>query len=124
MGYRDLEIWKLARDLSIQIHRMSMDELPKFEQYETGSQVRRSIKSVRTNIVEGYGRRRYKPDFIRFLWYAESSCDETTDHLESLFDTGSLTNADLYEEIHEKSRRLSKMINAFLVSVERQHTAT
>lgn len=124
MGYRDLEIWKLARDLSIQIHRMSMDELPKFEQYETGSQVRRSIKSVRTNIVEGYGRRRYKPDFIRFLCYAESSCDETTDHLESLFDTGSLTNADLYEEIHEKSRRLSKMINAFLASVERQHTAT
>ena len=124
MGHRDLEIWKLARDLSIQIHRMSMDELPKFEQYETGSQVRRSIKSVRTNIVEGYGRRRYKPDLIRFPCYAESSCDETTDHLESLFATGSLPNADLYEEIHEKSRRLSKMINAFLASVERQHTAT
>jgi four helix bundle protein len=33
--------------------------------------------------VEGYGRGRYKQDFITFLTYAHASCDEMIDHLES-----------------------------------------
>lgn len=55
MSYRNQEIWKLAREQSNEIHFMSLN-LPKFELYETGSQIRRSSKSVRSNIVEGYGR--------------------------------------------------------------------
>jgi len=121
MSYRDLEIWQLARDLSIEIHRMTMKDLPKFEMYEEGSQIRRSSKSIRSNIVEGYGRRRYKRDYVRFLCYAESSCDETTDHLETLFETGSLTNKDLYKKSHTRLRQLGKMINRFLSAVERKH---
>ena len=121
MSYRGLEIWKLARDLSIQVHHMSLHELPRFELYECGTQIRRSSKSVRANIVEGYGRRRYKHDFIRFLVIAEASCDETTDHLETLFETGSLTNLDVYENLHETSTTLAKMINTFLHAVERRH---
>jgi len=35
--------------------------------FEEGSQVRRAIKSVKSNIVEGYGRRRYKQEFVRCL---------------------------------------------------------
>ena len=31
MSYRDLEIWQLARELSITIHRTSLEKLPKFE---------------------------------------------------------------------------------------------
>src|ERR1700720_4083624 len=38
---------------------MTMRDLPKFEIYEEGSRIRRSVKSIRSNIVEGYGRRRY-----------------------------------------------------------------
>jgi len=120
-SYRNLEIWKLARDLNVDVHRMTLTTLPKFETFEQGSQIRRSCKSVRANIVEGYGRRRYKKDFIRFLCYAESSCDETIDHLETLYETGSLTDADLYEEIHGRLITLSKMINRFLSSVEQKH---
>jgi four helix bundle protein len=53
MSYKQLEIWQLAREISISVHKMSL-ELPKYETYETGSQIRRSSKSVRSNIVEGY----------------------------------------------------------------------
>jgi len=52
MSYKNLEIWQLARELSILIHKMTLTELPKFEIYEEGSQIRRSSKSVRSNIVE------------------------------------------------------------------------
>ncbi len=60
MSYRKQEIWRLARDLSIEIHQMTLCKLPRFELYEEGTQIRRSCKSTRSNIVEGYGRRRYK----------------------------------------------------------------
>ncbi len=49
---------------------MSMT-LPKFELYEEGSQIRRSAKAVTSLIVEGYGRRRYKQDFIKY-WFIVS----------------------------------------------------
>ncbi len=121
MSYRDLEIWKLAREMSIEIHRITLNNLPKFEMYEEGSQIRRSSKSIRSNIVEGYGRRRYKQDYIRFLCYAEASCDETIDHLETLFETGSLADKDLYETLHNRLRQLGRMINRFLAAVEQKH---
>lgn len=60
MSYRNLEVWQLARDISIGIQKMTLEKLPKFEMYETGSRIRRSCKSVRANLVEDYGRRRYK----------------------------------------------------------------
>lgn len=56
MSYRNLEIWQQARDLSIDVHKMTL-QLPKFERFEEASQIRRSMISVRSNIVEGYGRR-------------------------------------------------------------------
>ena len=70
MNYRDLEVWQLARELVIAIHEMTLTKLPKFEMFEEGSQIRRAIKSVKSCIVEGYGRRRYKQEFVRFLTYA------------------------------------------------------
>lgn len=85
MSYKNLEIWKLADELVIEIHDLTITKLPKFEMYEEGSQIRRSIKSVKSTIVEGYGRKRYKAEFIKFLVYSLGSNDETTDHLENLF---------------------------------------
>jgi len=121
MSYKKLQIWQLARELVIDIHRMTLTKLPKFEMFEEGSQIRRSIKSVKSTIVEGYGRRRYKQEFIRFLNYAIASNDETIDHLETLFETESLTDEDLYETIHDKLEVLGKKLNLFIQSVERGH---
>jgi four helix bundle protein len=124
MSYRDLEVWKLARQASISIHRMTLEDLPKFEMYEEGSQIRRSVKSVRSNIVEGYGRRRYKQEFIRFLLFAHASCDETIDHLETLFETGSLTNEPLYRDLAAQLDLLGRKLNVFIEGVDREHRLT
>ena len=40
-SYRDLDIYKKAHRLAIEIHEMSLG-LPKFEMYEAGSQIRKS----------------------------------------------------------------------------------
>ena len=121
MSYRDLEVWQLARGLTVEIYRMTLDALPKYEQYEEGSQIRRSMKSVRSNLVEGYGRRRYKQDYIRFLTIALASCDETTDHLEMLHETGSLQDEELFHTLHKDLQTLGKKLNLFLQAVERTH---
>ena len=121
MSYRDLQIWQLARDLVIEIHKLTLQKVPKFEMFEVGSQIRRSMKSVKSNIVEGYGRRRYKQDYIRFLTYSHASCDETIDHLETLFDTGSLSDGELYESVHGRLNILGAKLNRFIQSVEREH---
>ena len=121
MSYRDLEIWQLARDGSNRIHAMTLSHLPKFEMYEAGSQVRRSSKSVRSNIVEGYGRRRYKQDFIRFLIFAHASCDETRDHLDSLHETGSLKDDGLYSDLNDLVLMLGRKLHSFIEAVEREH---
>ncbi len=76
---------------------------------------------MRSTIVEGYGRRRYKQDFIRFLSYALASNDETNDHLETLFETGSLTDRPLYEELHNRTDMLGKKLNLFMQSVQKRH---
>jgi four helix bundle protein len=121
MSYRTLEVWQLARDVSVRIHRMSLDSLPKLEMYEEGSQIRRSAKSIRSNIVEGYGRRRYKLEFVRFLTCAHASCDETIDHLETLRETGSLTDTALYERLRDELDQLGGKLNHFIQAVEKQH---
>jgi four helix bundle protein len=121
MSYRDLEIWKLARQVVIAVHRMTLQNLPKFELYEEGSQIRRSAKSITANIVEGYGRRRYKQEFIRFLVFAHASCDETIDHLEVLFETDSLTNEIVYHDLSSQLDLLGRKLNVFIDSVERSH---
>lgn len=119
MSYKKFEIWQLARELVIEIHKMTLRELPKFELYQEGSQIRRSIKSVKSNIVEGYGRRRYKADYIKFLIYSQSSNDETIDHLENLFETESLKKVELYHSIHNRLKILGKKLNLFIQAIER-----
>jgi len=116
-SYRDLEIYKESKRLAIQIHKMSLS-LPKFELFEEGGQIRRSSKSVTSMIVEGYGRRRYKPDFIKYLVYAQSECDETILHLDFLFETQSLKDKDSYQIFHNEYDMLSKKINKFIQWVE------
>jgi len=120
MSYKKLQIWVLAREVVIEVHEMTM-KLPKFEMYEEGSQIRRSSKTTKATIVEGYGRRMYKQDWIKFLIYALSSNDETMDHLENLWDTKSLTDESVYITIKNKIDVLGKMVNGFLKAVQEQH---
>ena len=121
MSYKKLEVWQIARKLVIDIHKMTLCKLPKFEMFEEGKQIRKSIKSVKSTIVEGYGRRRYKQEFIRFLIYAIASNDETTDHLETLFETESLTDQELYHDLSERLDKLGKKLNLFIKSVNKGH---
>ena len=95
--------------------------MPKFEMYEEGSQIRRSSKSIVSNIVEGYGRRRYKNEFIQFLTYAIASCDEIKTHLEMLYETGSLKKEVIYREVLCGYEELGAKLYNFREAVIKSH---
>ena len=116
MSYKNLEIWRLARELVVDIHKMAFEELPKHEMYEVGPQIRRSSKSVKSNSVEGYGRRHYEQDFLRFLHFALASNMETIDHLETLFETSSLKDEVLYTDLHDRLDTLGRETSHFYPS--------
>jgi four helix bundle protein len=114
-NFTDLEIYRVAYDLAIRVHRESL-KMPPFELYEQGSQIRRSSKGIKDAIAEGYGRRKYKADLIKFLIYSIASCDETNNHL--------ITINELYPdhkefiELKPEYEKLGKMINNYLQYVE------
>jgi len=118
MCYKNLELWNLADKLVVEIHAMTLAKLPKFEMFEEGGQIRRSSKSVKSTIVEGYGRKRYKSEFIKFLVYSLGSNDETIDHLETLYKTRSLQDEVQYNYLHSKIGILGKKINLFIKGVD------
>lgn len=106
-SYRDLDIYNESKRLAIEVHAMSL-KLPKFELYEEGSQIRRSSKSVTSMIVEGYSRRRYKADYIKYLIYSQSECDETIVHLEFIEETGSASDPAKIQKLRNEYDSLSK----------------
>jgi len=110
--YKDLDVYQISFKLFIRTHQLTF-RFPKYETYELGSQLRRSADSVNSNIVEGYGRKRYKKDFIKFLIYAHSSNDETINHLKKigiLYPELAKISNDLKTEYNLLGGKLNKFI--------------
>lgn len=122
-SYQDLDVYQLAKELAVNVHTITVNKLPKFELYEQGSQIRRSSKSIVSNIVEGFGRRRYKNDFILYLTYAIASCDETKSHIDILGETGSLKEKDANELLRNYEELGAKLYN-FRKAVIKNHNAS
>ena len=100
MNSRDPDVWQLAPESVIANHEMTLTKLPEFEMFEEGSQIRRAIKSVKSNIVEG---------------------DETADHSDTLVSTKSLRDTATIEQLGRRLDELGRKLNLFQQSVERSH---
>jgi len=109
-SYKDLEIYQLAFQLAVDIYRLSII-LPNPDKFETGSQIRRASQSIKDNIVEGYGRRVFKADFIRFLIISHASLLEATSQAKFL-DTIHPTTG--WKEIDEQLEKLGIKISNFI----------
>jgi four helix bundle protein len=82
-SYKDLTIYEESFNLAVIIYRKTL-ELPNHDKFEIGSQIRRSSQGIKDAIVEGYGRRKYKNDFIKYLIYAHASSLESISQAEFL----------------------------------------
>lgn len=113
-SYQDLEIYTQAFDLAVRIYFMTI-KLPNPDKFETDSQIRCSSQSIKDNIVEGYGRRKYKADFIKFLVYSHASLLESTSQAEFL---NAIYPESGWNEITEDLNKLGIKISNFITYVE------
>lgn len=105
--YTKLEIWKDSILLIKTIYEI-VEQLPKSEEYNLKSQMKRAVVSVALNIAEGKSRQTAK-DFAHFLNISIASLNEVD---ACLYICEELSFIMPNEEIHEKCKVLSYRINA------------
>ena len=120
-GVRTKEIYIIGHALACRIHEMTM-HLPRFEMFEEGSQIRRSSKSVTALLVEGFRLRKYRDNFLFYLWRALGSADETKEHLNYLSQTGSLKDPLLHGTLALECEKLMSKLTVFIQGVEARHS--
>ena len=79
--FRELEVYQLAMDSAMQIFEVSK-RFPPEEKYSLTDQIRRSSRSVCTNIAEAWRKRRYPNAFVSKLSDADAEAAETQVWLE------------------------------------------
>ena len=110
-SFEDLEVFKRAYRLSLEVHRVSLD-LPRIEQFALADQIRRASKSICANLAEGFGRQPVsKPEFRRFVTMALGSADEMQVWTLYCRDLGYI-EADMAERWRGAYREIARMLTA------------
>ena len=112
-GYRDLEVYKLARQLSREIFKLTKS-FPKEEKYSITSQIRRSSRSVGAQIAEAWSKRRYRRHFISKLTDADAEQQETQHWIETARDCDYLTK-EKCDDLLNRYSSVGKMLNSMIL---------
>lgn len=116
-NFEDLEVFKRAYRLSLDVHRMSL-EFPKIEQYALADQLRRASKSICANLAEGFGRQRQsKSDFKRFVTIAMGAADEMRVWTRYCLDLGYI-DQETWQRWRDEYHEIAKMLHGLAASLE------
>ncbi len=108
---RDLEVYKKAYGISLEIHKETL-KFPKIEQFVLADQMRRSSKSICANLAEGFAKQTHsKPEFARFISMAMGSCSEIETWISYSFDLGYITDKQLNSWLNIYSSIYGMLIN-------------
>jgi four helix bundle protein len=116
-NYRDLQVWKKAHDLTLELYRVSQ-RFPREEIYGIMGQLRRAAVSIGANLAEGCGRRT-STELARFVRIALGSASELDYHFLLSRDLG-FTAAEEFTSASAALTEVRKMLTSFLNSVEAQ----
>ena len=108
-SFEKLEVWHDARELTKIVYRVTK-EFPDDERFGITNQMRRSVISVSSNIVEGSYRSTGK-DKTNFMTFAYSSLMELLNQTIASLDLNYI-NEDQYNEIRKQIEKVSNKLNA------------
>jgi len=111
-SFRDLEVYKLAREVSREIYFLSKT-FPAEEKYSLTDQIRRSSRSVGAQIAESWGKRRYENHFISKLTDSDSEQLETQHWLE-VAEECNYINTETSNNLIQKCESIGKMIQSMI----------
>ncbi len=85
LSIKDLRVYNLAYEAAMDVFSLTKD-FPMEERFDLTSQIRRSSRSVVSNIIEAWRRRKYPKNFVSKLTDSEAEADETKLWLDFAFD--------------------------------------
>lgn len=110
LGFKKLKVYSLAYELALKIFVIT-NEFPDEEKYSLTDQIRRSSRSVCTNIAEAYRKRRYPKYFVSKITDADSEASETMVWIDFSKDFKYL-NDKVYLELISKYDEIGKMLGS------------
>jgi len=112
--FRNLVVWKEAKELASTVYRLT-EIFPDKEIFGLVSQMRRASISIASNIAEGSGRQ-HKKEFIHFLHVARGSLFELLSQAEISSELGYLHSND-FLLLERKCILLTKRIRSLANSL-------
>ena len=111
-SFRDLEVYKLAREVAKEIFILSKG-FPVEQKYSLTDQIRRSSRSVGAQIAEAWGKRKYEMHFISKLTDADSEQLETQHWIE-VSEECNYINPETSKSLLQKSESIGKMLQSMI----------
>ena len=111
-SFRDLEVYKLAREVSKEIYMITKG-FPVEERYSLTDQIRRSSRSVGAQIAEAWGKRRYEHHFISKLTDADSEQFETQHWIE-ISEESNYLSSEKSKILLQKCESIGKMLQSMI----------
>lgn len=106
--FEDLECWKLAHALKLEVYAVIARE-PARRDFRFCDQIRESARSAPSNIAEGFGR--YRPaEFAHFLRIAKASLLETQNHLRDALDCSYISEVEQASLVQAASRAVGAAV--------------
>ncbi len=107
-GYESLMAYQKAWKLANELYALSKS-FPEEEKYSLTDQVRRSSRSVCTNIGEGYRKRRYPKHFVSKMSDADGEMTETQIWINFAFECKYI-NVTKYNDLSDQAAQAGKLI--------------
>ncbi|MEI8201720.1 MAG: four helix bundle protein [Bacteroidota bacterium] len=111
-SYKDLEVYKLSRQMSIEIFEMTKT-FPKEETYSLTDQIRRLSRSVGAQIAEAWAKRKYEKHFISKLTDADGEQQETLHWIDTALDC-SYISREVADDITLRYLSIGKMLHSMI----------
>ena len=116
-SFKDLLVYKKAFGLAMEIYELTKS-FPKEEIYSLTSQIRRSSRSVCSNLGEGYRKRKFEAHFISKISDADMENSETQVWL--YFSLAcKYFNDEEYFNLTQKSEEVGRLLNDMLEKPEK-----
>jgi four helix bundle protein len=108
--HKELEVYKLSFNSAMKIFEITR-RFPKEELYSLTDQIRRSSRSVSSNLSEAFRKRRYPKSFVFKLSDSEAEAAETQTWLDFSLNCGYMTKIE-HQELYESFNNIiGKLVN-------------
>jgi four helix bundle protein len=110
--FEDIEAWKRAKELVVEVYRVTERGIPFRKDMPLKDQIRRAATSVMSNIAEGFSRQTDK-EFVHFLYMSLGSAAEVQSQLYIALDLRYIAESD-FTNLSGKAQEISRLIHGFI----------